>query len=155
MRQISVILGFLILLSPFVAANAQLPSSDESESPSLMIKISDVEFTDIQGNIVSDLFVQTPVIIQSNLLQKVNPENEITLQSYVYYVQIKELGSNGGVEFIGKFNGNFSESGINTVEIPWIPQKNTAYFLQSYVWNEHDIALGPANENIYIFLVKP
>ena len=155
MRQISVILGFLILLSPFVAANAQLPSSYVSESPSLMIKISDVEFTDIQGNIVSDLFVETPVIIQSKLLQKVNPENEIALQSYVYYVQIKELGSNGGVEFIGKFNGNFSESGINTVEIPWIPQKNTAYFLQSYVWNEHNIALGPANENISIFLVKP
>ncbi len=116
-----------------------------------LITISDVSVEDSNGNKLSELTVGSPVHIKSKtLIQFASEESAET--AYTYYVQVKESGKMPYVEYIGKFDGRFIGSGIETQTIDWIPEKTGLYFIETFVWDRNNVPLGERGPFILIIV---
>jgi len=116
-----------------------------------LITISDVSVEDSNGNKLSELNVGSSVHITSETLIQFASE-ESTETAYTYYVQVKESGNMPYVEYIGKFDGRFIGSGMETQTIDWIPEKTGLYFIETFVWDRNNVPLGEQGPFILIIV---
>ena len=115
-----------------------------------LITISDVSVEDANGNKLSELSVGSPVHIKSEtLIQFASEESDET--AYTYYVQVKESGKMPYVEYIGKFDGRFIGTGIQTQTIDWIPEKTGLFFIETFVWDRNNVPI--AEQGPFVLIV--
>src|SRR3972149_6182702 len=98
---------------------------------SSLVTINDISVTDSEGNRLPDLMVNSPVNIQSELTIQYSPNQKPEVQPYVYYIQIKQSGEKAFVEYIGKVEGSFNSNGQQLTTVPWTPQQDGLYFIET------------------------
>lgn len=110
------------------------------EPVSKKITISNILVTDSDGAKTSSHPVGSPVLIQSELfLQALQAQTNS--QDYTYHIQVKQSGEQAFVEYIGSYDGSFTDSPQNpTVE--WIPESAGLYFIETFVWDPNDVPLA-------------
>jgi len=134
-----------IFVSDFV--NIKIPPRQIVDK---LITISDVSVEDTNGNKISELSVGSPVHIKSEtLIQFASEESDET--AYTYYVQVKESGKMPYVEYIGKFDGRFIGTGIQTQTIDWIPEKTGLFFIETFVWDRNNVPI--AEQGPFVLIV--
>ena len=134
-----------IFVSDFV--NIKIPPRQIVDK---LITISDVSVEDTNGNKISELSVGSPVHIKSETLIKFASE-ESDETAYTYYVQVKESGKMPYVEYIGKFDGRFIGTGIQTQTIDWIPEKTGLFFIETFVWDRNNVPI--AEQGPFVLIV--
>lgn len=106
-----------------------------------LVTINDIKVSDLEGNRISDISVDSQVKIQSQIAIQYSPNEAKSAQPYVYYVQIKK-SETGMVEFIGKAEGTFEGGATQSPGITWAPERPGLYFAETFVWNPAGIPLG-------------
>ena len=131
--------GFLLF------AESNIFSSDfvdvEIPPPQLLTKlakISNVSIKDNLGNSLSEIKLGTSVRIESETLVQFSTDQTTNETPYTYYVQVKESGKIPYVEFIGKYDGRFIGTGLQSQTIDWIPEKEGLYFIETFVWDRNN-----------------
>jgi len=83
--------------------------------------------------------ISSPVQISAHILMKQNLEvnNE---QPFVFYTQIKQADT-GIVEFVHSTTGSLSSGLPEVPRIIWIPESEGLFFIETFVWDSHDVAL--------------
>ncbi|HSD04529.1 MAG TPA: FxLYD domain-containing protein [Nitrosopumilaceae archaeon] len=126
-----------------------------------LVTINDVSVTDLIGNKYSTIPVGSTVKIASEIWIKYADEQ--SEQPYVYYVQIKQIETEklaqdedvvAPVEFIGIVPGVFHGIEKQDVSVNWIPDKQGAFFVEVYVWDQNAVALASPSSMINVMLVK-
>jgi hypothetical protein len=113
----------------------------------LPVVVSNTMVTDPNGTSYSAIPVNATVKITSNSRYLLN-----STQPFIYYVQVKQF--NGQVDFVGKYEGIFLESGNQNVSVNWMPHSSGSYFIETYVWNYDSVPLSSAGPSINVVLVK-
>lgn len=119
-----------------------------------LISINDVRLIDQIGEPVSEIRAGQTVNITSNLSIQFSALTKQE-QPYVFYVQVKQFGQNAIVEYIGIFEGKFNSAQTQTVSIPWTPQNEGGYFIETYVWDQDGVPLAAPGKVIPLVLVTP
>lgn len=136
----------------FVIAESDVYQSKLTDVSSVQITlpviISNTIATDSQGKPYSSIPVGSPVDIKSKINYLINKST----QPFVYYVQVKQFG--GQVEFIGKYEGVFLDSGEQNATVTWTPQAPGSYYIETYVWNSDNIPLSSTGTRINVALVQ-
>jgi len=107
-----------------------------------LVIISDVTVEDTNGEKLSELEVGSTVNIKSKTLIQFAADQESNETAYTYYVQIKESGEMPYVEFIGKFDGRFIGTGLETQSIDWIPENKGLFFIETFVWDKNNVPIA-------------
>jgi len=107
-----------------------------------LVVISDVSIEDTMGNKLSEIPVDSTVNIKSKTLIQFAADQESDETAYTYYVQIKESGEMPYVEYIGKFDGRFIGTGLETQSIDWIPEKKGLFFIETFVWDKNNVPIA-------------
>ena len=109
---------------------------------SKLVTINDIAVLDSEGNRLPELTVNTPVNISSELAIQYSPNQKPETQPYVYYIQIKQSGEKPFVEYIGKAENSFNSTGLQIPSVPWVPQQNGLYYIETFVWDKNGIPLA-------------
>lgn len=117
-----------------------------------LVIISDVTVEDINGEKLSELKVGSTVNIKSKTLIQFVADQESNETAYTYYVQIKEFGEMPYVEYIGKFDGRFIGTGIETQSIDWIPEKKGLFFIETFVWDKNNVPIAEQGPFVLIIV---
>jgi len=111
-----------------------------------LVIISDVIVEDINGEKLSELEVGSTVNIKSKTLIQFVADQESNETAYTYYVQIKKTSETPDepptVEFIGKFDGRFIGTGLETQNIDWIPNQTGLFYIETFVWNRNNVPIA-------------
>ena len=107
-----------------------------------LMTISDVVIKDNFGNPLSELELGSIVNIESKTWVQFAEDQSTNETPYTYYVQIKESGKSPYVEFIGKYDGRFVGTGIQSQTIDWIPQKSGLFFIETFVWDRNNVPIA-------------
>jgi hypothetical protein len=107
-----------------------------------LMTISDVAIKDNFGNPLSELELGSTVNIESKTLVQFAEKQSTNETPYTYYVQIKESGKLPYVEFIGKYDGRFVSTGVQSQTIDWIPQKSGLFFIETFVWDRNNVPIA-------------
>ena len=107
-----------------------------------LMTISDVKIKDNFGNPLSELELGSIVNIESKTWVQFAEDQSTNETPYTYYVQIKESGKSPYVEFIGKYDGRFVGTGIQSQTIDWIPQKSGLFFIETFVWDRNNVPIA-------------
>lgn len=118
-----------------------------------LAKISNVLVKDNSGNNLSEIKIGSPVHIQSETLIQFSTDQSNNETPYTYYVQIKESGRVPFVEFLGKYEGRFIGTGLQSQTIDWIPEKDGLYFIETFVWDRNNKPIAERGP-VVIVLVK-
>ncbi len=113
-----------------------------SQVPTKLIIISDVTVEDTMGNKLSEIKVGSTVTIKSETLIQFAADQKSNETAYTYYVQIKESGAIPYVEYIGKFDGRFIGTGLESQTIDWIPEKKGLFFIETFVWDRNNVPIA-------------
>lgn len=143
--------GFLLF------AESNIFSSDfvdvKIPPPQLLTKlaqISNVSIKDNLGNSLSEIKLGTSVNIESETIVQFSMDQTTNETPYTYYVQVKESGKIPYVEFIGKYDGRFIGTGLQSQTIDWIPEKEGLYFIETFVWDRNN---NPISERGPVIIV--
>ena len=106
-----------------------------------LVTISNVSLNDSQGIKLSEITVGSTVNIQSNVWVQFSAEQKSNETPYTYYAQVKnsEIPT---VEFLGKFDGRFIDTGAQFVSIDWIPEHDGIYFIETFVWDRNSVPIA-------------
>ncbi len=107
-----------------------------------LVIISDVIVEDTMGNKLSEIKVDSTVKIKSETLIQFAADQKSNETAYTYYVQIKEFGEFPYVEYIGKFDGRFIGTGLESQSIDWIPEKKGSFFIETFVWDRNNVPIA-------------
>jgi len=107
-----------------------------------LVIISDVTVEDTMGNKLSEIKVDSTVTIKSKTLIQFAADQKSNETAYTYYVQIKESGAIPYVEYIGKFDGRFIGTGLESQTIDWIPEKKGLFFIETFVWDRNNVPIA-------------
>ena len=107
-----------------------------------LVTISDVTVEDTMGNKLSEIKVDSTVTIKSKTLIQFAADQKSNETAYTYYVQIKESGAIPYVEYIGKFDGRFIGTGLESQSIDWIPEKKGLFFIETFVWDRNNVPIA-------------
>ena len=110
--------------------------------PTKLVIISDVSVEDTMGNKLSEIKVDSTVTIKSKTLIQFVADQKSNETAYTYYVQIKESGEMPYVEFIGKYDGRFIGTGLESQSIDWIPEKKGLFFIETFVWDRNNVPIA-------------
>ncbi|MBI1663563.1 MAG: hypothetical protein IS860_08765 [Nitrosopumilus sp.] len=113
----------------------------EPQSLTTLVSISNVSVTDSQGEKLSEIPRDTIVNIKSETWIEFASDQIANETPYTYYVQIKESAS-GTVEYIGKADGRFIGTGLQSQTIDWIPEKSGLFFIETFVWDRENIPIA-------------
>ena len=119
---------------------------------SKLITINDVSIYDQQGNRLSDVTVNSPIKIQSNISLQFTTSQFAQEQPYVYYAQVKQSGDKPFVEFLGIFENSFTEEGSQNPNLEWTPEKKGLYFIETFVWDPKGIPLASTGPVILVLV---
>lgn len=143
----------------FLFAESNIFSSDfvdikipTSQIPDKLVTIAAVSVEDSNGNKLSELSVGLPVNIKSTTQIQFVEDQESDETAYTYYVQIKESGTSPYVEYVGKFDGRFIGTGLETQTIDWIPEKTGLFFIETFVWDRNNIPIAEQGPFVLIIV---
>lgn len=104
--------------------------------------ISDVSLTDSQGNRLTEITTGSIVNIRSNVMVQFSIDQKTNETPYTYYAQVKQSGEIPYVEFLGKSDGRFIDTGSQSVMIDWVPEKSGVFFIETFVWDRDNIPIA-------------
>jgi len=113
-----------------------------SQIQTKLVIISDVTVEDTMGNKLSEIKVDSTVNIKSKTLIQFAADQKSNETAYTYYVQIKEFGEFPYVEYIGKFDGRFIGTGLESQTIDWIPENKGSFFIETFVWDRNNVPIA-------------
>ncbi len=122
------------------------------QSLTKLVKISNVSVKDTMGNKLSEIKLGSTVNIESETWVQFSLKNNSNETPYTYYVQIQESGPSPTVEFIGKYDGRFIGTGLQSQTIDWIPEKPGLYFIETFVWDRNNIPLAEQGPFVLIIV---
>jgi len=117
-----------------------------------LIIISDVTVKDTMGNKLSEIKFGSTVNIESKTLIQFAADQKSNETAYTYYVQIKESGTSPFVEYIGKFDGRFIGTGLETQAIDWVPEKKGLFFIETFVWDRNNVPIADQGPFVLILV---
>lgn len=112
------------------------------ESITKLVTITDVHLRDTQGNKLSEVNANSPILLQSNLSIQYGLSQDATNQPFVYYTQIKQSGDKAFVEYIGISEGTFEGPGSKLPSVEWTPTTSGLYFIETFVWDPSGIPIA-------------
>jgi hypothetical protein len=115
-----------------------------------LVTISNVSLKDSQGNKLPEITVGSTVNIQSNVLVRFSADQATNETPYTYYAQVKNSGF-PTVEFLGKSDGRFIDTGSQSISVDWIPEHKGIFFIETFVWDRNHVPI--ANEGPIVILV--
>lgn len=121
------------------------------ESLTQLVTIQDVQIINA-GETVTEINIGTPVDITSQLSIQIGAQTS-PQQDFVYYAQVRQFGERPQVEFLGFFEGTFTNATSQSVSVQWVPESEGVFFIETYVWDVSGIALAPPGKTISIILV--
>ncbi len=130
-------------------ANMNIP---ESELTTKLVTLSNVSILDKEGKSLSEINVGSTVIIQSDAWIQFSADQKTNETPYTYYVQIKQSGT-PFVEFIGKYDGRYIETGQQSQSVDWIPENSGLFFIETFVWDRNNVPIANPGP-IVLILVK-
>ena len=140
-----------VFYSDFV--DVKLPTSQVSKT---LVTISDVTVEDTNGDKLSELEIDSTVYIKSKTLIEFAADQESNETAYTYYVQIKKPGDNPEipptVEYIGKFDGRFIGTGVETQTIDWEPKQQGLFYIETFVWDRNNIPIAEQGPIVLILV---
>ena len=140
-----------VFYSDFV--DVKLPTS---QVPTTLVTISDVTVEDTNGDKLSELEIDSTVYIKSKTLIEFAADQESNETAYTYYVQIKKPGDNPEipptVEYIGKFDGRFIGTGVETQTIDWEPKQQGLFYIETFVWDRNNIPIAEQGPIVLILV---
>jgi len=140
-----------VFYSDFV--DVKLPTSQVSTT---LVTISDVTVEDTNGDKLSELEIDSTVYIKSKTLIEFAADQESNETAYTYYVQIKKPGDNPEipptVEYIGKFDGRFIGTGVETQTIDWEPEQQGLFYIETFVWDRNNIPIAEQGPIVLILV---
>ncbi len=113
----------------------------ESEITTKLVTISKVSILDKEGQNLSEIKVGSTVIIQSDAWIQFSADQKTNETPYTYYVQIKQSGT-PYVEFIGKYDGRYIETGQQSQVVDWIPESSGLFFIETFVWDRNNVPIA-------------
>ena len=122
------------------------------QSLTKLVTISDVSVKDALGNKLSEIKLGSTVNIESETRVQFAELQSTNETPYTYYVQIKESGKNPRVEFIGKYDGRFVETGFQSQTVDWIPEKKGLFFIETFVWDKNNIPIAEQGPFVLIIV---
>lgn len=117
-----------------------------------LVIISDVTVNDTMGNKLSEIKFGSTVNIESKTLIQFAADQKSNETAYTYYVQIKESGTSPFVEYIGKFDGRFSGTELETQAIDWVPEKKGLFFIETFVWDRNNVPIADQGPFVLILV---
>ena len=130
-----------IFYSDFV--DVKIPAPQTSTK---LVTISDVTVEDTMGNKLSEIKLGSTVNIKSKTWIQFAADQKSNETAYTYYVQIKKTSETPDepptVEFIGKFDGRFIGTGLETQSIDWIPKQTGLFFIETFVWDRNNVPIA-------------
>jgi len=106
-----------------------------------LVTISNVSLNDSQGMKLSEITVGSTVNIQSNVWVQFSADQKSNETPYTYYAQVKNSES-PTVEYLGKFDGRFIDTGAQSVSIDWIPEHDGIFFIETFVWDRNSVPIA-------------
>ena len=106
-----------------------------------LVTISNVSLNDSQGIKLPEITVGSTVNIQSNVWVQFSADQKSNETPFTYYAQVKN-SETPTVEFIGKFDGRFIDTGAQSVSIDWIPEHDGIYFIETFVWDRNSVPIA-------------
>ena len=120
-----------------------------------LVVISDVTVEDTNGEKLSELKVGSTFNIKSKTLIQFASDQESNETAYTFYVQIKKTSETpdepGTVEFIGKFDGRFIGTGLETQSIDWVPKQTGLFFIETFVWDRNNVPI--ADQGPFVLII--
>ncbi len=117
-----------------------------SQVPDKLITISNVFVEDSNGNKSSELKVDSKFYIKSETQIEFAAEQSTDETPYTYYVQIKKSPDDRNdpptVDYVGKFDGRFIGTELETQTIDWIPEESGFFFIETFVWDRNNIPIA-------------
>lgn len=117
-----------------------------SQIPDKLITISKVFVEDSYGNKSSELEVDSTFYIKSETQIKFASEQIPDETAYTYYAQVKKSSENRNdpptVEYIGKFDGRFIGTEMETQTLDWIPEESGFFFIETFVWDRNNVPIA-------------
>ena len=117
-----------------------------SQIPDKLITISKIFVEDVNGNKLSELKTDSTFYVKSETVIEFASEDQPEETPYTYYVQIKKSPEHRDdpptVEYIGKFDGRFIGSGLETQTIDWIPEQSGFFFIETFVWDRNNVPIA-------------
>jgi hypothetical protein len=107
-----------------------------------LVTISNTSLKDSEGKRLSEIHVGSTVNIQSDVWVQFSTDPATNETPYRYYAQVKQSGDKPYVEFLGKFDGRFIDTGSQSIAIDWIPENNGVYFIETFVWDRSNIPIA-------------
>jgi hypothetical protein len=149
--------GFLLFAESSVFhsdfVNVKLPPP---QIHTALVIISDVTVEDTNGDKLSELKVGSIVNIKSETIIEFVENQESNETAYTYYVQIKKPGDNPEipptVEYIGKFDGRFIGTGVETQIIDWEPKQQGLFYIETFVWDRNNIPIAEQGPIVLILV---
>lgn len=136
-----------VFYSDFV--DVKLPAP---QSLTKLVSISGVTVKDTSGNTLSEIKLGSTVNIESDTWVQFAADQSTNETPYTYYVQIKESGKSPYVEYIGKYDGRFIGTGLQSQTIDWIPQKSGLFFIETFVWDRNNIPISEQGPFVLIYV---
>jgi hypothetical protein len=124
-----------------------LPSQ---QSLTKLVNISDVAVKDSFGNNLSEIELGSIVNIESKTWVQFAADQSTNETPYTYYVQIKESGKLPYVEYIGKYDGRFIGTGLQSQTIDWIPKNSGLFFIETFVWDRDNTPISEKGKFVLI-----
>lgn len=126
------------------------------QTPTKLVTISDVTVEDITGNKLSELEVGSTVNIKSETWIQFAADQKSPETAYTYYVQIKKTSETPDkpptVEYIGKFDGRFIGTGLETQNIDWVPEHKGLFFIETFVWDRSNVPIAEQGPFVLIIV---
>ena len=117
-----------------------------SQVPDKLITISKVFVEDSDGNKSSELKVDSKFYIKSETQIEFAAEQSTNETPYTFYVQVKKSPDDRNdpptVVYVGKFDGRFIGTGLETQTIDWIPEDSGFFFIETFVWDRSNIPIA-------------
>jgi len=117
-----------------------------SQVPDKLITISNVFVEDSDGNQSSELKVDSKFYIKSETQIEFAAEQPTDETPYTYYVQVKKSPDDRNdpptVVYVGKFDGRFIGTELETQTIDWIPEESGFFFIETFVWDRNNIPIA-------------
>jgi hypothetical protein len=143
--------GFLIFAESNVfnsnVVDVTLPSQ---QFLTKLVTISDVAVKDSFGNNLSEIELGSIVNIESKTWVQFAADQPTNETPYTYYVQIKESGKLPYVEYIGKYDGRFIGTGLQSQTIEWIPKNSGLFFIETFVWDRDNVPISDKGQFVLI-----
>ena len=129
------------------------PPSDPRPYMTEIATIAGISVKDKSGDRISAVSVGEEASIEGRITIEYGDYREDREMPYIFYVQIRGSGPAEPVEFIGSFQGLFSDANVLTrATVDWTPERSGLYIAETFVWSEDNVPLADRGPYTLIFV---